>query len=171
MIGSGAKRECGSCSACCTANPVPALSKAPKQACSHCSAVGCEIYERQPEVCKTYSCSWLTGVLPEWARPETTGLIADLQTLSVPPIVGPRLAWVVKETRPNAAGSDAGTALICLLGQTGLTGAQGIMVAEAGNIPVILLTHDAPAGQGRVIEGIVADQGSSALVTDKGKIN
>jgi len=173
MIKNTSGRECGGCTACCRANPVPELGKLPSSPCDHCVSGPpgrCEIYEKRPKSCEGYSCSWLTGVLPLWAKPSETGLIADLQMLSVPPIVGPRLAWVIKEIRPNAAGTDAGMALIALLGQTGLTGAQGIQVAEAGNIPLILVTHDAAPGQGRVIEGIIADTGASTLV-NHGRMN
>lgn len=157
-------RVCGDCTACCTENPVPELNKAPKSACSNCVSNRCTIYDNRPPSCAAYNCAWLTGILPAWASPKITGVVADLQELSVPPIVGKRLTWVVKETRPNAAGSEGGNALISLLLQTGLTGAQGIAVAEAGNIPVVLVTHDSAPGQGRVIEGIVADQGSQAHV-------
>lgn len=161
------KRECGPCTACCEANPVPEMSKPPSSACSQCTYTGCQIYDTRPYSCRNYTCGWLSGMLPPWASPVITGLIADLQNLSVPPIVGARLTWVVKETKPNAAGSDAGTALINLLMQTGLTGTQGIEVAQAGNIPVVLITHGSPPGQGRVIEGIVADSGAAAHVIDK----
>jgi hypothetical protein len=162
-----AKRECGPCTACCTANPVPEMQKPPASPCAQCAVSGCQIYDTRPKTCQNYNCAWVSGMLPAWASPTVTGLIADLQSLTVPPIVGPRLTWVVKETRPNSAGSDAGTALINLLMQTGLTGAQGIQVAQAGNIPLVLVSHGAPPGQGRVIEGILADAGSDALVANK----
>jgi hypothetical protein len=43
---------------CCTLMGVPALKKAPRQACVHCEN-GCTIYETRPQECRSFLCNYL----------------------------------------------------------------------------------------------------------------
>lgn len=78
-------RECGPCTACCTAVGVPELGKGTYEACAHLCDVGCGIYEDRPASCRTFACQWLRGVLEvdgsvDMAlRPDACGVIFDYQ--------------------------------------------------------------------------------------------
>jgi len=51
------------------------------QGCPHSSKSGCAVYEDRPEVpCRTFICSWLVkdSPLPEWMRPDASGVIVLL---------------------------------------------------------------------------------------------
>jgi hypothetical protein len=60
-------RTCGTCTLCCKAVGVHALAKPAGAWCPHCErrGGGCRIYNERPGECRTFSCAWLDGLLPE----------------------------------------------------------------------------------------------------------
>ncbi len=70
-------RECGECTACCTALGVTELQKPQYTTCQHLCDKGCAIYEQRPHACRTWSCLWLLGYIAgdERRRPDRLGLI------------------------------------------------------------------------------------------------
>ena len=73
-----AARSCGECTACCTALtiPDPELRKPAGVPCVYLSpAGGCGIYERRPQVCKSFLCGWRLYPLPEELRPDRAGVL------------------------------------------------------------------------------------------------
>jgi len=74
-----AKRECGSCTACCEGwVKSKTIDMYPGHPCKHCTSGGCAIYETRPEnPCRTFVCGWLrTGSpLPDSMRPDRSGVI------------------------------------------------------------------------------------------------
>jgi hypothetical protein len=60
-------RICGSCTLCCKTLGVHALAKPAGSWCRHCDRKGggCTIHDRRPDECRTFSCAWLEGLLPE----------------------------------------------------------------------------------------------------------
>jgi Fe-S-cluster containining protein len=67
-------RQCGSCNLCCDVLEVTAVDKPVNQLCRHWeSGKGCTIYDRRPQMCRSFSCAWVQGHLgdewfPEHAR-------------------------------------------------------------------------------------------------------
>ena len=75
-------RTCGGCTACCKTHGVAELQKPGGTLCSHCDeGVGCRIYDRRPEACRTYRCSWLISLGLEEYRPDKTGIVPDHVTI------------------------------------------------------------------------------------------
>ncbi len=69
-------RECGSCTACCTLLEVTDAGKGVNEWCQHCVAgKGCSIYEKRPQMCRSFSCAWLQGHLDDDWYPETAGMV------------------------------------------------------------------------------------------------
>lgn len=77
-------RECGDCSLCCKIPFVAELNKAVDQWCQHCKPGkgGCTIYESRPEVCRTFQCEWIKGVVPDIWKPTTAKIILALSKAS-----------------------------------------------------------------------------------------
>ncbi len=72
------KRECGTCSLCCTVLRVDELAKLGGVDCVHQrSGRGCGIYERRPGICRAYRCLWLRGHFEESDRPDRLGAVLD----------------------------------------------------------------------------------------------
>lgn len=69
------KRECGECTACCTAMGVPELKKAPGTTCSSVCETGCSVYKTRPQSCRDFECVWLQGSLEDEHRPDKTGVV------------------------------------------------------------------------------------------------
>src|SRR6185503_13697850 len=73
------KRECGGCTACCSALGVVALRKPMFTNCVNCTASGCGIYADRPEECSRFECLWLTDpagvLLRDEERPDKSGVI------------------------------------------------------------------------------------------------
>jgi hypothetical protein len=63
-------RTCGECSLCCKLFAINALSKPANVWCKHAlpGKGGCSIYADRPQLCRTYSCWWLTDLAmgDEW---------------------------------------------------------------------------------------------------------
>lgn len=72
-------RECGTCTACCSALPIHELSKPARQACLHVGRGGCGQYEQRPASCREFFCGWMRGELPadERYRPDQLGVLVD----------------------------------------------------------------------------------------------
>jgi len=71
-------RSCGECSACCFTLEVKAIKKRPFSLCGSLSeSGGCSIYPDRPDVCRTFTCAWLSGeVGTESQRPDMIGLVS-----------------------------------------------------------------------------------------------
>ena len=74
------KRQCGSCTACCTAMGVPELKKPAGAKCHHLlsivdGAAGCSIYDRRPKSCRDFECVWLQGSMSDEHQPNKTGVV------------------------------------------------------------------------------------------------
>ncbi|OAF07317.1 MULTISPECIES: YkgJ family cysteine cluster protein [Bradyrhizobium] len=69
-------RQCGSCNACCDILEVAAVDKPVNQLCRHWqTGTGCTIYDRRPQMCRSFVCAWLQGHLDDDWFPEKAGLI------------------------------------------------------------------------------------------------
>ena len=53
-------KDCGDCSLCCKLIEVKPLNKPADTWCEHCTKQSCAIWEKRPEICKTYNCLWRT---------------------------------------------------------------------------------------------------------------
>ena len=75
------KRECGTCTACCTVVAVKELKKPMYQTCQHVCAAGCAIYQHKPASCTAWKCLWLNGSIggDERRRPDHFGVVFDRQ--------------------------------------------------------------------------------------------
>jgi len=73
-------RSCGSCTKCCYFMEVRQLGSPPCVYCKHCTPdVGCSIWEKRPEVCRTFGCFWWhQEQLPEFLRPDNLGVMFEL---------------------------------------------------------------------------------------------
>ncbi len=75
-------RSCGSCTACCYTVPVSEIGVAAFQRCPKLLGppdmrIGCSVYADRPHSCRTWSCSWLIGELPDEYRPDRLGIVSD----------------------------------------------------------------------------------------------
>lgn len=69
-------RQCGSCNACCDILEVAAVDKPVNQLCKHWqTGTGCTIYERRPQMCRSFVCAWLQGHLDDEWFPAKSGII------------------------------------------------------------------------------------------------
>lgn len=77
-------RRCGPCTQCCTTMAVGELRKAQHDACTHCSAAGCGIYEQRPGSCRDFRCMWLDGnITDESMRPDLCKVVWVFKRLDV----------------------------------------------------------------------------------------
>jgi Fe-S-cluster containining protein len=69
-------RQCGSCNACCDILEVAAVDKPVNQLCKHWqTGTGCTIYDRRPQMCRSFVCAWLQGHLEDEWFPAKSGII------------------------------------------------------------------------------------------------
>ncbi|MGX1149118.1 Fe-S-cluster containining protein [Bradyrhizobium ottawaense] len=69
-------RQCGSCNACCDILEVAAVDKPVNQLCKHWqTGTGCTIYDRRPQMCRSFVCAWLQGHLDDDWFPAKSGII------------------------------------------------------------------------------------------------
>ena len=71
-------RECGTCTACCTAEGVHELHKVPGDTCQFVCAKGCAIYDKRPGSCRGFACLWLQGVFDAEARPDRHDVVFSM---------------------------------------------------------------------------------------------
>lgn len=107
------RRECGSCTACCTVFDVSELEKGMFETCKHVCEVGCAIYEDRPEPCRAFRCQWLRGLLEvdgtidPALRPDACGVVFDFQPQT--PYGAVYTAW---EFEPGASGRNPASGII-----------------------------------------------------------
>ena len=69
-------RQCGSCNCCCDILEVTAVAKPVNTLCKHWeTGKGCTIYERRPQMCRSFTCAWLQGHLNDDWFPETARMV------------------------------------------------------------------------------------------------
>jgi Fe-S-cluster containining protein len=69
-------RDCGDCHICCIFPGINVLNKPPRQTCHNLDCNGrCSIYEKRPEPCEVFQCSWRLGNFSENYRPNKTGIL------------------------------------------------------------------------------------------------
>jgi hypothetical protein len=71
-------RQCGECTACCTALAVQELDKPRYRPCQHLGEAGCGAYQSRPGSCRDYQCLWLQGFLGDEDRPDRLGVIVTV---------------------------------------------------------------------------------------------
>ena len=83
-------RGCGGCTVCCTVLAIETeeIRKASGAPCRHCAG-GCAIHQTRPQVCRDYHCAWRTlPILSDAWRPDRSGVLAELESESIPPQFG-----------------------------------------------------------------------------------
>jgi hypothetical protein len=82
-------RECGTCTACCTALTIdePELQKLPGYTCLNCRlGAGCAIYETRPNLCREWYCAWRRlDWIAETLRPDRSGVLIIPLRQDIPP--------------------------------------------------------------------------------------
>jgi len=99
-------RTCGTCTLCCKAVGVQALNKAVGSWCPECDRKGggCRIYDQRPGECRTFSCAWLDGFLPdEGDRPDRMKVVVFQDSSEDP---NERIV-VFAEAQPGSASGNA----------------------------------------------------------------
>lgn len=128
------KRECETCSACCTSLGVPEIHKPADQRCQQVKVGGgCEIYSRRPGACKSYRCLWLAGYFAESERPDHLGVSLDKTVgfdLNLFP--GEGWAYIAREAVPG--GFDLAKDFLTKLAETYVV----ILIVEAAGKRLIL---------------------------------
>lgn len=72
-------RECGDCNLCCKILNIPEYNAPSGTMCEHCTDKGCGIYEERHDICKGFSCLWLSQPqIPESLRPDKSGVLFEL---------------------------------------------------------------------------------------------
>lgn len=75
-------RECGECQACCSGLLIGSARGSFFGNLIPCKFLEneCTIYSDRPETCRRYYCAWAQELLPEWTRPDKTGVIVSVET-------------------------------------------------------------------------------------------
>jgi Fe-S-cluster containining protein len=69
-------RQCGSCNLCCDVLEVTAVEKPVNELCRHWEVgKGCTVYDRRPQMCRSFSCAWVQGHLGDAWFPETARFV------------------------------------------------------------------------------------------------
>ena len=72
-------RECGECNLCCKVLNIPEYNAPAGTMCEHCTDKGCSIYEERHDICRGFSCLWLSQPqIPESLRPDKSGILFEL---------------------------------------------------------------------------------------------
>lgn len=75
----GKPRTCGTCDACCHVLRIDELGKPEYKPCQHLVQIRkkgmCGAYETRPDVCRTFRCGWLDGIIPAEWRPDRVGVM------------------------------------------------------------------------------------------------
>jgi len=138
---SHADRPCGDCIACCVLPLIdtPELHKPEGQVCPNCTGKGCAIYDRRPEVCRTFNCAWkrIPSMPPE-TRPDRLGVMFTLERHLPPRNVFECLYFVgVATGDPSALQSPAAKDALAMLSESMLP-----VFVSAGGIKT--LVHPEP---------------------------
>lgn len=75
-------RDCGDCHACCDGHLIGEVyghSFGHGKKCFYFIQEKCTIYEQRPEMCRKYQCAWTQNLLPEWMKPNKTGLLVSVE--------------------------------------------------------------------------------------------
>ena len=96
--------RCGTCTACCTVLGVREIRKDDYEACQHCVASGCQIYDKRPKECQTYQCLWLSSRGVPEHRPDRLGVILEATETNLGDQAA--RAIVVREAWEGAAEQD-----------------------------------------------------------------
>ena len=77
-----AGRNCDGCTMCCKLMWVEELNKARQKWCEHCRiGVGCEIYYRRPDECRSFHCNYLLDAhLGEHWAPKVSRMVVTYRT-------------------------------------------------------------------------------------------
>lgn len=76
MLAKQNARQCGSCNLCCDILEVAAVDKPVNQLCRHWeTGKGCTIYDRRPQMCRSFSCAWLQGHFSDDWFPVTARMV------------------------------------------------------------------------------------------------
>ena len=83
------KRECGTCTACCTGTLFTKIFDAMVRRGEPCPYVcgGCTIYEDRPEICRNFQCMWLANPdndYPAWLKPDVCNFVVSRKTFDMP---------------------------------------------------------------------------------------
>lgn len=72
-------RSCDGCVACCTGTltaNIYGFKMTRDQPCHFKLDCSCAIYDKRPQLCKDYTCAWLTDTtIPEWMAPRLSNVI------------------------------------------------------------------------------------------------
>jgi hypothetical protein len=71
------KRQCGSCTLCCTVMGVPSISKDRDERCTYMRQGRCSVYAQRPGECREFNCLWLMGLLPNELRPDKVKAVGN----------------------------------------------------------------------------------------------
>lgn len=98
-----ATRECGECTACCTAMAIRELDKPGLEPCAHVTCQGCSIYPDRPKSCREFLCAWRAGIGTDDQRPDRLGIVLSMTEPGHP--VYPAL--LINEVWPDALRDNA----------------------------------------------------------------
>ena len=134
-------RTCGACTLCCKLFDVRALDKPQFEWCKHCAVgEGCRIYERRPDECREFNCTWLmdVGLGDEW-QPSRSRIVLTQEAGVIGVHVDPsRLdAWRREPYHPQIRQWARATQ----------GGGDRVIVWEGANAIVLLPRGDKPLGK------------------------
>jgi hypothetical protein len=129
------KRECGTCSACCTSLGVPEIHKSAGQKCQQVKpgGGGCEIYSRRPKACRDYECLWRSGSFAEIERPDQLGVSLD-KTDGYRPDMFPGEGWAYIAREAVPGGFELARGFLTKLTETFVV----VLIVEAAGKRVVL---------------------------------
>lgn len=78
------KKPCEHCTACCTKVSVEEIAKPAFQPCKFLCGSGCSVYPTRPLSCSEFHCGYLLfDFLPDWARPDRSGIMFSPGTIGL----------------------------------------------------------------------------------------
>lgn len=110
---------CDGCTVCCDVLRIDAIGKKSHTRCQYCNSGGCTIYDSRPDVCKNFTCAYLTGSWGLKLRPDKCGVmiyngaIKGYQALmfvepsEVDPLIINQIEFMQKTYRIKINGIDA----------------------------------------------------------------
>lgn len=113
-----AGRNCGDCPVCCILPEIAALSKPPREVCTHLTGGQCARYDTRPEACRAFNCLWLRGALQSddtALRPANLGVLLDAYVSSP----SQELRIVATEVWSGAVRTETAQAVLAALAALG----------------------------------------------------